>query len=252
MIMQPTCAVTDCPVCGRPLEIESRYIGQEIACSHCRGHFLVHETSDQELTAVKLRCKDALDRADQLLRRLAKCGDSTRLEEFRLPQTIASNDGYTHTRRTDASLDVERPEKAPQGTALLVEHRDEVFARIATDMAESRMRVVRAKSVAEALELCHQYEPTLVVANINMPDTSGWLLARRLGLCDRRIHVWLYQGRSTDRDIVMAKYVHVEERLVYNGDLLGLSRSIVRLMANLLKPQATASHQTTKSERAAA
>ena len=124
--------------------------------------------------------------------------------------------------------------------AMLVEYRDEVCARIATDLAEWGMRVIRAQSAGEALRMCGRYDPFLVVANLDLPDQSGWLLAGKLRLVDRRIRVWLYQPRLSRHDKGMAKYLHVDALLDYGGDLLGLSETILDLMADRREPTNTA------------
>jgi len=119
-----------------------------------------------------------------------------------------------------------------QPTALLVEHRDEVFARLATDLAEAGMRVVRAKSAIGALKLYARYAPSLVLANVDLPDQSGWLLTAKLRFVDPDVPVWLYYPRSSPRQTRAAAYLAVGELLDYGGDLLGLSDAIVTLMAN--------------------
>jgi len=128
----------------------------------------------------------------------------------------------------------------------LVEHRDEVFARIATDMAESGMRVVRAKSATEALNLCSTGSPVLLVANVNLLDHSGWLLADKMRLIDRGIRVWLYQSQSSDYDQGMAAFLNLDALLEYRGDLLQLSASIGVLIARRNKRRNSLSDATTE------
>ncbi len=236
MILQRLYAVVDCPVCGRPVEIHFRHIHRELECAHCGGQFVVSETGNDGPTASKLDCGDALQRADNLLRSIRN-------------ERAAKSAASMYCRRSsdeniEPSLEIDGGEIVPRPTAILVEHRDEVFARIATDMAESGMRVVRAKSAAEALELFPRFEPTLVVANINLPDQNGWLLARKLSLFDRRLRVWLYQPFVTTRDEEMAKCAPVDEWLVYLGDLLGLSESIIALASNRRKPDCNSERST--------
>jgi len=69
MLLQSSHFVVDCPVCGRPLEMQSQLVGHEITCGHCLGKFTVYETDDGSLaTATNLKGTDLLKRAEQLLR----------------------------------------------------------------------------------------------------------------------------------------------------------------------------------------
>jgi len=126
---------------------------------------------------------------------------------------------------------VER-EQETQPTVLLVEHRDEIFARIATDLAEFGVRVIRAKTATGALKLVDRYKPVLLVGNVDLPGQSGWLMTAKLRLFDQRIRVWLYRQRASDYGQEIAKILNVHELLAHHGDLLGLSQTIVDRMAN--------------------
>ncbi len=99
-------------------------------------------------------------------------------------------------------------------------------------LAEAGMRVVRAKSAIAALKLYARYAPSLVLANVDLPDQSGWLLTAKLRFVDPDVPVWLYYPRSSPRQTRAAAYLAVDELLDYGGDLLGLSDVIVTLMAN--------------------
>ena len=33
----------ECPVCGRPAEVQRKYVGQRVVCQHCRGDFVAAE-----------------------------------------------------------------------------------------------------------------------------------------------------------------------------------------------------------------
>ena len=116
-------------------------------------------------------------------------------------------------------------------TVLLVEHRDEVFARIAADMAEAGMYVARAESAEAALKLAGGCKPALLVANIDLPDQSGWLLAAQLPFVNPNIRMWVYQSASSASDEGMARFLHIDQLLEYGGDLFGLSEAIIQLMA---------------------
>jgi ActR/RegA family two-component response regulator len=123
---------------------------------------------------------------------------------------------------------------------LLVEHRDEVFARLAADLSESGFAVVRATTASEALRLYARAKHMLVVANLSLPDQSGWLLAGKLHFISGDVRIWLYESEKTATDVAMAKFLRVDELLEYGGDLLGLSDAILDLLAG---------RQTAKSRR---
>lgn len=120
-----------------------------------------------------------------------------------------------------------------QPTALLVDYRDEVFTRIATDMAQTGLCIVRAESADEALKLTARYKPVLVVANTDLPDQSGWLLAAKLRIVAPHVRVWLFRAHSSTFDEGMAAFLHVDQFLDYGGDLLRLSDKVTDVMAQL-------------------
>ncbi len=204
MMMQLTHIVEDCPICGRPVEVARKAVGRDVACGHCGGQFAVYEDDLGGTNVVACGETNLLERADRLLEVMTQ----------------------------EAALDsaTERP------TAVVAEPRDEVFARLATDLAESGLRVVRAKTAVEAIRHCATYLPTLIVSNLDLPDQSGWLLAGKLRFVDPDVRVWLYQPQTSSYEKGMAKFLKVEELLDYGGDLLGLSETIIRLIADQRGP----------------
>ncbi len=233
MIMQLPDIVLDCPVCGRPVEIQNQHLDRELACDHCAGQFVVCENEDGKPVAAAHRSRGPHHRAEGLL-------PTTRVESRCLASehatpTAAVADSMSS--RDVQSVGGEKPGEdchktmKRQAMALLVEHRDEVYARLAADMAATGMRVVRATTAVEALKSFGRCEPDQVVANLDLPDQSGWLLACKLRFCQPDIHVWLYQSDASDYDGGMAKYLQVNEVLNYGGDLLGLSETIVEMIA---------------------
>lgn len=254
MILQQTHLVVDCPTCGRPVELHSQYVSHELTCGHCRGHFVVYEADKGELTATKLDGFDSLERAEQLLQRAIGASDYASSDRHtRSLQLLSVDDGEDRSDELiDTLLEDDQCESVGQPTALLVEHRDEVFARVATDMAEFGMRVIRANSAVEALKLFGTYEPAMVVANIDLPDQNGWTLAGKIRFIDADVRIWVYQPQSDPEDEGMAKWLEVDEMLDYGGDLLGLSEAIVDLMANRREPSSAAADVEGAKELAAA
>lgn len=37
--------VQECPTCGRCLEIRVEFLGRDVACPHCRAHFIAADSS---------------------------------------------------------------------------------------------------------------------------------------------------------------------------------------------------------------
>jgi hypothetical protein len=56
-----------CPVCGRGLLISVEWLGQRVACTHCRGRFQALDTSYESPQGGATE-PTALDRAEALLR----------------------------------------------------------------------------------------------------------------------------------------------------------------------------------------
>lgn len=224
--------VVDCPICGRPLELNLDQVSHEIACGHCRGEFTVHETEGRILAATNRGGLDLLQRADELLRAAGSrkspasedCGQRTHSSSG-MQYAVGEQDGCAPSPLEKVECDLE-----PLPIILLVEQRDEVFARLASDMAKYGMRVIRAKSASDALNRCASRKPALVVANVDLPDHSGWLMAAKVRFVDRHTPIWLYQTQSSNYDLGMVNFLSVEELLDYQGDLFNLAETIADLM----------------------
>lgn len=63
--MHPTHYVQECPVCGRPVEIRVEYLGRQVTCNHCGGHFQAVDPDSHPETVVP--ADELLHRADALL-----------------------------------------------------------------------------------------------------------------------------------------------------------------------------------------
>ncbi len=235
MILQSTYVVVDCPICGRPLEMSSQLTSREVACGHCQGKFSVYEADDGSLATSCRGEINSLERAELLLLATSDTdlSDSEPGDCQRGISLISGQDEKTCLEDSLRSLPKEaKSEQASQPTILLVEHRDEIFARIATDLAEFGMRVVRAKTATEALQLVETYKPVLLVGNVDLPGQSGWLLTAKLRLFDQRIRVWLYRHQASDYGHEIANLLDIDALLAHHGDLFGLSQTIVDRVAD--------------------
>ncbi len=119
------------------------------------------------------------------------------------------------------------PQPLPCRKVLLVEHRDEVFARLAWDLADAGLQVRRVTCAAEASRECARFKPDVLAANVDLPDGSGWLLTAKLRLMSATPPIWLYVPWPSPDDAAMAKFVGADDLIVYCGDLFRLSDEIV-------------------------
>ena len=93
-----------------------------------------------------------------------------------------------------------------QVTILLVEYRDEVFARIAADLAATGVVVQRAGNGAEASRVHARRGVNLLLVNADLPDGSGWLLSSKLRMVDPEVSIWIYTPRATPDDGVHGQF----------------------------------------------
>src|SRR3990167_767700 len=119
------------------------------------------------------------------------------------------------------------PQPLPCRKVLLVEHRDEVFARLAADLTDVGLRVKRATCAAEASRECARFSPGVLAANVDLPDGSGWLLTAKVRLMSATPPIWLYVPWPSPDDAAMAKFVGADDLIAYRGDLFRLSDEIV-------------------------
>jgi DNA-binding response OmpR family regulator len=110
----------------------------------------------------------------------------------------------------------------------LVEYRDEVYARLAGDMSAMGIWVERAASAAEATQTCAHSPPDLMIANVEMPDESGWLLAGKLRFVWPTACIWLYTPRPSGYEQGLAHFLGVAEVVHYDGNLFWLAEEIRR------------------------
>jgi len=112
-------------------------------------------------------------------------------------------------------------------TILLVEHRDEVFARLATDLAAAGIEAVRAKTTTEGLGRYVREPTALLVVNADQPGESAWLLAAKLHLTHPVARIWVYMHRPSTSDVEAANFLMVDELIEYQGDLSRLTAEIL-------------------------
>jgi CheY-like chemotaxis protein len=114
---------------------------------------------------------------------------------------------------------------------LLVEHRDEVFARMAADLAAAGLFVMQAGSTKEALVRWTQTAPAVCLVNLDLPDRGGSFLASYFRDLESGVPVWLYTARKSAAAISAANAAGAEELVDYGGDLWKLSDAILDCLA---------------------
>lgn len=150
---------------------------------------------------------------------------SMSLAEVCFTPTSSRMDGLTWANRVSR----------PCTNALVVEPRDEVFARIEADLAAWEILVQRATSAEEARRLYYREPTELVVIHADLPDETGWLFACKLRLTWPSARVWVYTPRCTAKELVLAEFIGVEEVIAYGGDLQRLAAEVFeRLVASSL------------------
>ena len=118
------------------------------------------------------------------------------------------------------------------GHVLLIEHRDEVFARLATDLQSFGCVVDRATTVTEAVNYCCHQKRALIFCHRDFSEESGWLIASKLHFLAPLAKIWLYASALGVFDEIGAKYSGIEDLLYYKGDISGLSMQLSALLWN--------------------
>lgn len=112
---------------------------------------------------------------------------------------------------------------------LLVEPRDEVFARLAADLAEAGLVIARAATPRQTLKRSALDSPVLVIVGLH--DPIGWQLVSKLRFLEPATPIWTYATRRSPADITVANGLGVEALLHYGGDLWQLSVLLLDCLA---------------------
>ncbi|MBX9792217.1 MAG: hypothetical protein K2Y37_25115 [Pirellulales bacterium] len=115
---------------------------------------------------------------------------------------------------------------------LIVESRDEVFGRLAADLALCGLAIERAETSREAYAQLASRDADLVLANREFStDESGWLLVSKWALDNKHRRIWLYTAWPTAFDEHWRTFTKVERLLYYGGDVWLLSELILAQLA---------------------
>lgn len=113
----------------------------------------------------------------------------------------------------------------------VVEHRDEVFARLWGDLRRAGCAIERFTTAGVALQRYRRHRFALVLASERLPDQSGWLLAAKLTAFDRQCRIWVYESGSSQGAHSLGALVKAERVLYYAGNVWNLSDQVQRLMS---------------------
>lgn len=128
-------------------------------------------------------------------------------------------------------------ENITKRTVLVVEHRDEVFARLLYDLSALGLNVERAATVQEASDKFGNSQSKIVLMNREFShEERGWHLIAKWSLKRQSRRLWLYTARPTVTDVQWAEFVKVEKLLYYAGDLWRLTAQITELLNTEYRP----------------
>jgi DNA-binding response OmpR family regulator len=118
----------------------------------------------------------------------------------------------------------------PLMSVLLIEHRDEVFARLESDLRLLGCQVFRASRPEDVLHIHINVTIDVTISNAALPNASVWLTAAKLRMFDRTARIWLYAVKRSIRDHNWAALSGIEKVIHYDGDLFKLSEWIGMLL----------------------
>ncbi len=108
-------------------------------------------------------------------------------------------------------------EKIP--VILVVESRDDVYARLQEMLAEEGVAVERARCAASVPSRINRLQPDLILIHAELPYESGWLIACKLTFSHPGQNVWLYGAQDTERIGLRQHVCGVGAYVAYGGVL---------------------------------
>lgn len=112
-------------------------------------------------------------------------------------------------------------------SVLLVEPRDEIFARLAGELQGRGLRVFRATTAARASRRFARHPVDLLLVPQALPDESGWLFLSKVRLTAPAADVWVYTAHASPADVELANFVRADELIEYGGDLRRLAEEVL-------------------------
>ncbi len=118
----------------------------------------------------------------------------------------------------------------PEVNVLLVEHRDEIFARLRFDLSRMGIGVYRAAYPEDVYRVHSRIPIELTISNSGLPQASLWLTTAKLRIQDPSARVWTYMVNPRPHEREWARLVGIERVLTYGGDLFELTESLQHAM----------------------
>jgi hypothetical protein len=119
---------------------------------------------------------------------------------------------------------------SPSYKVLVADHRDEVFARLAADLAELGHRVFRVTRCGELQQLYGYFAPHLMLCSHELSGGNGWIAAAKLRMYHASARVWVYAPWESNTAPTWTKFTGVESVIYYRGDLWRLADAVVTRM----------------------
>ena len=114
----------------------------------------------------------------------------------------------------------------PEVNVLLVEHRDEIFARLHRDLSRLGVGVYRATYPEEVFRVHSRIPIEVTICNSGLPQASLWLTMAKLRFQDRSARVWTYMANPTKDDRNWSKLLGIEKIITYGGSLFELTERV--------------------------
>ena len=116
----------------------------------------------------------------------------------------------------------------PELNVLLIEHRDEVFARLQRDLSRIGVGIYRATYPEDVFRVHSRIPIELTISNSGLPQASLWLTIAKLRIQSPSARVWSYTTNSGPQEREWARLVGIEKLFDYGGDLIALAETLQR------------------------
>lgn len=113
---------------------------------------------------------------------------------------------------------------------LLIEHRDEVFARLQRDLYQLGIGTYRATALEEVFRVHFRIQIGLTIANSGLAQSSIWLTAAKLRLHNCQARIWTYLANPNRQERVWAELGGIEKVIAYDGSLFQLTDRIQHVL----------------------
>ena len=243
MIKGATHFVQACPVCGRPLRVCNDDMGCLVVCQHCRGQFIASYPDRSDRGGAE-QGSSLMAHANGILERYAR-----RLGVNRCWSLVRPHENVEHRicsvcmaeTRDSSDIDVteessflcEDAEVRGMPTALLMEHRDDVFSMLSASFVARGIRHIRVTSAFQAIRQYVRRPTDVLIVNGDQPNENAWLLAAKLHLTHPKARIWVYKRRLSACDVATANFLKINELIAYEGSFGRLAAEFLEHLVKL-------------------